>query len=198
MPSPYKTSSRLVKSSQTHSGDSDCDLVKRAAQGDHPAFETLVRRHRRRVFRTTLGVTRNNGDAKDAAQETFTRVHRSLKEFRCNTRFATWLTRIALDQSLMLLRKRRPNIVFLDDITAAEVKDWGSPQNPGDELKMNRVLSIVNNELGPGAHVILVLREPAKFSPRAIARILGLSVPAVKSRLRRVRVALSKKLINPT
>jgi DNA-directed RNA polymerase specialized sigma24 family protein len=87
MPSPNRTSSHLAKSSRTHAGDLDCDLVKRAARGHHPAFETLVRRHKHRIFRTTLGVTRNNADAKDAAQETFIKVHRSLKEFRRNTRF---------------------------------------------------------------------------------------------------------------
>jgi RNA polymerase sigma-70 factor (ECF subfamily) len=195
MPSPRKTP-LPAKPHRTCAGDLDCDLVKRAARGDHPAFETLVRRHKHRVFRTTLGVTRNSADAKEAAQETFIRVHRSLKEFRSHTRFATWLTRIALEQSLVLLRKHRPNIVSLDDITASEVKNWGSPLNPG-ELKMPRVLSVANNELGPGAHVIFVLREPEELSPQAIARILGLSVSAVKSRLRRVRLALSEKLIHP-
>ena len=197
MPTPSKTSSLLVKSRRTRTSDLDCDLVKRAARGDHPAFETLVRRHQHRVLSTTLQVTRNNLDAKDAAQETFIKVHRSLKEFRCNTRFATWLTHIAIDQSLMLVRKRRPNIVSLDDITATEVKDWGSLQTPCDELGMNRVFSVANNELGPGAHVIFMLRDPEKLSRSAIARTLGLSVPAVKSRLRRVRLALSEKLLNP-
>ncbi|HZV59538.1 MAG TPA: sigma factor [Candidatus Eremiobacteraceae bacterium] len=166
MPSPNRTSSHLAKSSRTHAGDLDCDLVKRAARGDHPAFETLVRRHKHRVFRTTLGVTRNNADAKDAARETFIKVHRPLEESRCNTRFATWLTHVAVEQSLMMLRKRRPAIVSLDDITATEVKDWGSPQNPCEELSMNRVLSVANNEL---AHAIFLLPEPETLSPKAVA-----------------------------
>jgi DNA-directed RNA polymerase specialized sigma24 family protein len=97
----------------------------------------------------------------------------------------------------MMLRKRRPNIVSLDDITATEVKDWGSPQNPCEELSMNRVLSVANNELGPGAHVIFLLPEPETLSPKAVARTLALSVRAVKSRPHRVRLALSEKLLHP-
>lgn len=197
MATPYKRTSGLLKSRRTRASDLDNNLVKRAAQGDHPAFETLVRRHKHRVFRTALQVIGNNAAAKNAARETFVKAHRSLKEFSGDTRFANWLTNIAVEQSLTLLRKRRPNIVSLDDITAAEVKDWGSPQNPCDELTKNCVLSVANSELGPGAHVIFVLREPGNLLPGAIARTLGLSVRAVKSRLRRVRLALSEKLLNP-
>lgn len=194
MPNPDKIPAHRAKSGVS-ALDLDLDLVKRASRGDSPAFETLVRRHHHRVFRATLGVTRNSADAKDATQETFLKVHQHLKKFRRNSLFTTWLTRIALNEGLMILRKRRPNIVSLDDVTAREVKYWGpSPEGLYAQTQMNRILSVVISELGPGPHVVFVLRHTEQLSIKEIAQTLGLSVPAVKSRLRRVRFDLSEKL----
>ncbi|GAC1671879.1 MAG: sigma-70 family RNA polymerase sigma factor [Candidatus Acidiferrum sp.] len=170
-------------------------MVQRASRGDKPAFETLVRRHQRRVFHTTLGVTHNTDDAKDAMQETFLKVYQHLKKFRGNARFTTWLTRIAVNEGLMMLRKRRPNIVSLEDVTPLEVKDGGaSPEQSFAQTQLNRILSLAASELGPGPHVVFVLRHTEELSIKEIAQMLGLSIPAVKSRLRRVRLDLTEKL----
>lgn len=197
MPSLPKVSMHTAKTTKASSCDLDLDLVKRAVQGDTPAFEKLIRRHKRRVFRTTLGVTRNNADAKDAMQETFIKVHRHLKKFRRHAHFTAWLKRVAVNEGLMLLRKRRPNIVSLDDVTAKEVKEWGP--TIGHLLapsQANRTLSLAISELGPGPHVVFVLRPTEQLSVKKIAQTLGLSLPAVRSRLRCVRLDLSEKLNN--
>lgn len=94
-------------------------------------------------------------------------------------------------------RKRRPNIVALDDVTVQEVKDWGTAtEHLLAESRVNRTYSLAISELGSGPHVVFVLRPTEQLSIKKIAQTLGLSVPAVKSRMRRVPLDLSEKLKN--
>jgi DNA-directed RNA polymerase specialized sigma24 family protein len=83
-------------------------------------------------------------------------------------------------------RKRGPNIVLLDDVTADEVKDWAEPHILADAAP-HRIISLPLNELGPGPHVVFLLRALHRPSIKKIAQKLGLSVSAVRSRLRRVK-----------
>ena len=107
-------------------------LVAAAKSGDISAFETLVGRYERKIFRLTQNITQNREDAEDAMQEAFLKAFQHLGEFQGNSRFYTWLVRIAVNQALMKLRKRRPNVVSLDeeidtgeDMMPREVEDWG-------------------------------------------------------------------------
>ncbi len=106
-------------------------LVAAAKNGDISAFETLVGRYERKIFRLTQNITQNREDAEDAMQEAFLKAFQHLAEFQGNSRFYTWLVRIAVNQALMKLRKRRPNVVSLDeeidtgeDMMPREVEDW--------------------------------------------------------------------------
>ena len=91
--------------------DDEGSLVAAAKAGDITAFETLVGRYERKIFRLAQNITQNKEDAEDVMQEAFLKSYQHLGEFQGNSRFYTWLVRIAVNQALMKLRKRRPNQV---------------------------------------------------------------------------------------
>src|ERR1700719_2106577 len=95
--------------------DDESALVAAAKAGEISAFETLVGRYERKIFRLTQNITQNREDAEDAMQEAFLKAFEHLQNFEGNSRFYTWLVRIAVNQALMKLRKRRPNVVSLDE-----------------------------------------------------------------------------------
>jgi RNA polymerase sigma-70 factor, ECF subfamily len=177
-------------------------LVAAAQAGQIEAFETLVERYERKIFRLTLNITQNREDAEDAMQEAFLKAFEHLSEFQGNSRFYTWLVRIAVNQALMKLRKRRPNQVSLDaevdtgeDTIPREVEDWGpSPEDRYEQSELSGILSQVIGELEPPFRIVFQLRDIEELSTEETAEALGLSVPAVKSRLLRARLKLRQKL----
>ncbi|HXW60983.1 MAG TPA: sigma-70 family RNA polymerase sigma factor [Candidatus Acidoferrales bacterium] len=177
-------------------------LVARAKAGDISAFETLVNRYERKIFRLTQNITQNREDAEDAMQEAFLKAFEHLGEFEGNSRFYTWLVRIAVNQALMKLRRRRPNVVSLDDeidtgedMMPRDVEDWGpSPVERYEQTELSGILSKVISELDPPFRIVFQLRDIEQLSTEETAEALGLSVPAVKSRLLRARLKLRQKL----
>jgi RNA polymerase sigma-70 factor, ECF subfamily len=177
-------------------------LVAAAKAGDVSAFETLVGRYERKIFRLTQNITQNREDAEDSMQEAFLKAFEHLQEFQGNSRFYTWLVRIAVNQALMKLRKRRPNQVSLDeDIQSGEetiprdVEDWGpSPEDRYEQRELGGILQGVIAELDPSFRIVFQLRDIEELSTEETAEVLGLSVPAVKSRLLRARLKLRQKL----
>jgi RNA polymerase sigma-70 factor (ECF subfamily) len=192
---PHPLPSQVVK-------DDEPLLVAAAKSGDIPAFETLVSRYEHKIFRLTQNITQNREDAEDAMQEAFLKAYEHLGEFQGNSRFYTWLVRIAVNQALMKLRKRRPNQVSLDeevdtgeDMVTREVEDWGpSPEERYEQTELSQILSTVVGELDPGFRIVFQLRDIEELSTEETAEALGLSVPAVKSRLLRARLKLRQKL----
>ena len=182
--------------------DDEGALVAAAKAGDVSAFETLVGRYERKIFRLTQNITQNREDAEDAMQEAFLKAYEHLDNFEGNSRFYTWLVRIAVNQALMKLRKRRPNQVSLDedietgeDSMPREVEDWGpSPEQRYEQTELSEILSQVIGELDPSFRVVFQLRDIEELSTEDTAEALGLSVPAVKSRLLRARLKLRQKL----
>ena len=182
--------------------DDEGVLVAAAKAGDVSAFETLVGRYERKIFRLTQNITQNREDAEDAMQEAFLKAYEHLGNFEGNSRFYTWLVRIAVNQALMKLRKRRPNQISLDeeietgeDSMPREVEDWGpSPEQRYQQTEMSGILSQVIGELDPPFRVVFQLRDIEELSTEDTAEALGLSVPAVKSRLLRARLKLRQKL----
>src|ERR1700688_3334400 len=182
--------------------DDEGSLVAAAKGGDITAFETLVGRYERKIFRLAQNITQNKEDAEDVMQEAFLKSYQHLDEFQGNSRFYTWLVRIAVNQALMKLRKRRPNVVSLDeeldtgeDMMPREGEDWGpSPEQRYEQTELSGILSGVIGELDPQFRVVFQLRDIEELSTEETAEALGLSVPAVKSRLLRVRLKLRQKL----
>jgi RNA polymerase sigma-70 factor, ECF subfamily len=182
--------------------DDEPVLVAAAKSGDIVAFETLVGRYERKIFRLAQNITQNREDAEDVMQESFLKSYQHLGEFQGNSRFYTWLVRIAVNQALMKLRKRRPNQVSLDeeidtgeDTMPREVEDWGpSPEDRYEQSELGQILSSTIAELDPPFRIVFQLRDIEELSTEETAETLGLSIPAVKSRLLRARLKLRQKL----
>lgn len=177
-------------------------LVAAAKAGDVAAFEELVNRYERKIFRLTMNITGNREDAEDAMQDAFLKSYSHLKTFQGDSRFYTWLVRIAANEALMRLRKRRPNQVSLDepvagdeDLMPREIQDWGpGPEQRFAQTEMREILSSVIEQIEPEYRMVFVLRDIEELSTEHTASALGLSVPAVKSRLLRARLKLRQKL----
>jgi RNA polymerase sigma-70 factor (ECF subfamily) len=182
--------------------DDELQLVTAARAGDISAFESLVNRYERKIFRLGMNITGNREDAEDVMQEAFLKAYQHLPEFEGNSRFYTWLVRIAVNQALMKLRKRRPNQVSLDeeietgdDSFFRDVEDWGpSPAERFEQTQLHDILNSAISELDPSFRIVFQLRDIEEMSTEETADVLHLSVPAVKSRLLRARLKLRQKL----
>jgi RNA polymerase sigma-70 factor (ECF subfamily) len=178
--------------------DNEAQLVAAAKSGDLTAFDQLVSRYERKIFRLTMHITQNREDAEDAMQEAFLKSYEHLPNFQGDSRFYTWLVRIAVNQSLMKLRKRRPNQVSLDepmetedDLVAHQIQDWGpSPEQRFAQTELHEILSKAIAQLGPDFRTVFTLRDVEGISTEETAQLLGISVPAVKTRLLRARLKL--------
>ncbi len=194
-PNPHRLPSTIAR-------DDEHLLVAAAKSGDIGAFEELVSRYERKIFRLTMNITGNREDAEDAMQDAFLKSYSHLKTFQGDSRFYTWLVRIAANEALMRLRKRRPNQISLDepvageeDLMPREVKDWGpSPEQRFAQNEMRGILSGVIEDLDPDYRAVFVLRDIEDLSTEETAAAMGISVPAVKSRLLRARLKLREKL----
>jgi RNA polymerase sigma-70 factor (ECF subfamily) len=177
-------------------------LVAAAKSGDSGAFEELVNRYERKIFRLTMNITRNHEDAEDAMQDAFMKAYSHLADFQEDSRFYTWLVRIAANEALMRLRKRRPNQVSLDEplegdeeLIPRQVEDWGpSPEQRYAQNELNDILNHVIDELEPDYRTVFVLRDVEELDTEETAAVMGISVAAVKSRLLRARLKLRQKL----
>jgi RNA polymerase sigma-70 factor (ECF subfamily) len=181
--------------------DGDLRLVGRAQAGDTDAFEQLVRRHECRVYRTTLALTGNPEDAEEALQDAFLNAYVHLKEFRGDSRFTTWLTRVAINAALHKLRHRRDTL-SLDDPDIGEsllapkhFESWHA--NPEQLYAKEEIRGIVQGAIAsvpPAYRVVLVLRDVAGMDTVEAAEVLGLTIAAVKSRLLRARLMVRETL----
>ena len=178
-------------------------LVERARAGDAQAFTTLVNRYERKIFRLAKHITQNDEDAEDVLQESFLKAYSNLDTFQGQSKFYTWLVRIAVNQSLMKLRKRKSDrTVSLDephetdeDTVTREIAVWDEdPEKKYSQEELREILSKAVDGLKPGFRTVFVLRDIEELSTEETAEALGISVPAVKSRLLRARLQLREKL----
>ena len=178
-------------------------LVQAAKRGDDSAFEELVRRYDRNVFRIAQHITQNREDAEDVVQEAFLKAYGNLAQFQEQSKFYTWLVRIAVNEALMKLRRRRPErTVSLDeevkteeDSLPREVADWSpNPEQQYSQAELREILSRTIQGLPPGFRTVFVLRDVEGLSTEETAEALDLSIPAVKSRLLRARLQLRERL----
>src|SRR5215471_2935748 len=178
-------------------------LVQAAKQGDVGAFEQLVKRYDRNIFRIAQHITQNREDAEDVVQDAFLKAYENLDQFQGNSKFYTWLVRIAVNEALMRLRKRRNDrTVSLDEDVETEdgsipreVADWApNPEQLYGQSELSDILRRTIQGLSPGFRTVFVLRDVEGMSTEETAEMLGLSVPAVKSRLLRARLQLRERL----
>ena len=182
----------------------DLDLVHASKNGDVAAFEQLVKRYDRKLFRIAQHVTHNREDAEDAVQDAFLKAFQHLGEFREDSKFSTWLIRITLNQSLMKVRKQRRAIreVSLEedfqageDMLPMEVIDWApDPEQLYRTAELRDILIKALRELRPILRAVFVLRDIEGLSTAQTAEVLNLSQVAVKARLWRGRLQLRERL----
>ncbi|MGC9199305.1 MAG: RNA polymerase sigma factor [Acidobacteriaceae bacterium] len=178
-------------------------LVKQAQAGDSTAFEQLVEKYERQVFRTALHITQNREDAEDITQDVFFKAFQKLNQFQGNSKFSTWLVRIAVNESLMRLRKRKTSkTVSMDqDVETEEgsiprdFAEWRpNPEQNYSQAQLAEILRKTIAGLPPGFRTVFTLRDIENLSTEETAAALRLSVPAVKSRLLRARLQLRERL----
>jgi RNA polymerase sigma-70 factor (ECF subfamily) len=178
-------------------------LVQRARAGDERAFTELVNRYERKIFRLAKNITQNEEDAEDILQETFLKAYEHLGEFQGNSKFYTWIVRIAVNESLMKLRKRKSDrTVSLDEsidtgeeMIVREIAVWdGTPEQRYSQDELRDILEKAIDSLRPAFRTVFVLRDVEELSTEETAAMLDLSIPAVKSRLLRARLQLRERL----
>ena len=178
-------------------------LVIAAKNGDEQAFETLFKRHRQKILRIVLRYVHVREDAEDIVQLSFQKAFVYLHKFEGKSSFSTWLTRIAINEALMLVRRGRAlREIPVDDshdqggaASAMEIPD-ASPDPETSYLRRERVqiLSETLGNLRPGMRKAIELRELAELSTEETARRMGVSVAAVKGRLFHARKKLRERL----
>ena len=181
----------------------DILLLERIKKGDSEAFETLVEKYETKVFHLAMRFTRNEEDAEEVLQDVFTTLHRKLDLFQGKSAFSSWLYRIVVNAAFMKLRKRRQTpTVHLEDLaplTKQQVLDGDHNfENQIDKHAQNQELQDVMrsaiDRLPDQYRAVFILRDVNGFSNQEASEVLGLSVPAIKSRLHRSRLMLRKKL----
>lgn len=186
---------------------SDTVLVDFARQGDEAAMRTIVQRHNRRLYRTARAILRDDSEAEDVVQEAYLRAFAGLDGFRGEASLSTWLTRIALNEALGRLRRRRPTS-GLDAIDAAAGRNGAdlimfptaqSAANPETELARGQIRHLLEqaiDELPEPFRIVFILREIEEMSTEQTGLHLSLKPETVKTRLHRarrlIRAALNK------
>src|SRR5580692_8401513 len=177
-------------------------LVVAAKNGDEQAFETLFKRYQRKTFAVVLRYTRVVEDAEDIVQQSFYKAFVHLCQFQGDSSFSTWLTRIAINEALMFLRR----IGAVREVSIDDIRDAGSadslripdsnadPETRCSQREEVRILSKAVRNLRPGLRTTIVLSELRELSTSETARRMGLSVGAVKARIFRGKRELRREL----
>ncbi len=192
-----------IQTNVTGDTGEDLALVQAAREGDIGAFEQLLKRYDRNVFRIANHITQNREDAEDVVQDAFLKAYQKLDQFQGNSKFYTWLVRIAVNEALMKLRKRKASkTVSIDEdvetddgFVPREVTDWSpNPEQLYKQAELSDILEKTIQGLPSGFRTVFVLRDVEGLSTEETADALGLSIPAVKSRLLRARLQLRERL----
>ena len=184
----------------------DRRLLEQAQAGDMSAFEALVERHRDKVYGLALRMTRSDADAAEITQDTFLSAYQHLAEFRGEAAFGSWLHRIAANNALMRLRHRHVVQAAEEEMKSPEFNERGSfAEYPAtdwsrradekvldDELR--RAIMQATDHLPEGYREVFLLKDVEGLSYEEISEVTGDSVPAIKSRLHRARLALREAI----
>jgi len=180
----------------------EAQLVAAAKSGQHGAFGELYARHSHKILRTALRITKNREDAEDAVQESFMSALLHLESFDGRSSFCTWLTRIAINSALMTLRKHR-NCPEISRDEQADAREDFAPYDPVDpqtdpeqqfaQRQREHIVKRAVRDLRPALRHVIEIRRLQEHSTKETARILRISLPAVKSRLFHARAALRQK-----
>ena len=196
------TVSRRISDTDT---DSDVDLAARAANGDEPAFEAIMRRHNRLLFRTARSILKNDAETEDALQEAYLRAWRALAGFRADAKLSTWLVRIVINESLgrLRLRRRGAQVIPLDaalDVAGHEPEALmeDDPDQRPDRVAMRaevrRLMEARIDTLPDAFRTVFMLRAVEELSVEEIAVALEIPEATVRTRFFRARGLLREGL----
>jgi RNA polymerase sigma-70 factor (ECF subfamily) len=184
-------------------GFDESALVAQAKAGDQNAFAELVNRYERKIYRLAKNITRNDEDAEDVLQDAFLKAYTHLDNFKGDSKFYTWIVRIAVNEALMRLRKRKTDrsvpldepVELGEETVQREIAVWeDNPEQQYSQEEWRKILDEAVDSLKPDFRTVFVLRDIEELSTEETAETLGISVPAVKSRLLRARLALRERL----
>jgi len=192
----------------------DEELIARARQKDFTAFEALLERYEDKVFRLAYRFVRNESDAKEILQDTFLSVWRKLDTFKGDSQFSSWVYRVAANTALMRLRsqRRHPQIStedlpagFLDNYRPSGTEGLAHLPSPGENWakrpdeqlqsdELRRHIQDAVDALPDLYRTVFLVRDVEGLSTEETAEVLGISVPTVKTRLHRARIALREAI----
>jgi RNA polymerase sigma-70 factor (ECF subfamily) len=183
----------------------DEDLLDRLRKGTPGAVEDLLRQYQGKIFNLAMSILKNESDAEEAAQDVFMTVIRKVDTFKGNSAFYSWMYRICVNTCLMRLRgKRRNDTVAIEDFMpvfteegmhASPMDDWSKEvERKALNEELGKMIRKFTEELSEKYRVVFVLSDIEGLSNEETAKILGMTVPAVKSRLHRARLYLREQL----
>lgn len=171
--------------------------------GDRAEFARLVETYSRQVYRLGLKILNDPQDAEDVLQETFLKAYKALPSFEGRSSLSTWLYRIAVNEALMMVRKRKPEVLSIDqdqeseegDLEPVQIVDWCClPERELLNSESRSFLDAAIQRLSENLRVVFILRDIEGLSIKETADALNLTETAVKTRLLRARLALREQL----
>jgi RNA polymerase sigma-70 factor (ECF subfamily) len=180
----------------------DEQVVGQVLGGHTALFEILMRRYNERVYRVARAIVRNEGEAEDVMQQAYVNAYANLRQFAGKARFSTWLTRIAINESLSRVRRRDQYEPFDDDLSNVEPfmaePSSHDPERQAFTGELRTLLEWAIDGLPDGAREVFVLREVEGLSTAEVAESLGVSEDVVKTRLSRAKTTLRRTIMERT
>ena len=181
----------------------DAELVRRALARDEAAVRAIIKANNRRLYRLARGILRNDSEAEDAVQETYVRAFTQLDDFRGDSSLATWLTRIAMNEALGRLRRRRPGVEWTSlppgalEAQIIQFPHSAASEDPEKSMAQRQIQHVVEHaidELPDAFRIVFITRVIEGMNVEETADILGLKPETVKTRLHRARTMLRDKI----
>src|SRR6476469_2014641 len=179
-------------------GNEDAELVRRALGREEAAVRTIMQSNNRRLYRRARGVLRNDSEAEDVVQDTYVRAFTHLEQFRGDSSLSTWLSRIAMNESLGRLRRQRPGVEWSElekstpqaQIIPFPLVSSDDPEKSMAQREIQQVVEHAIDELPEPFRLVFITRVIEGMNVEETAEILGLKPETVKTRLHRARAML--------
>jgi RNA polymerase sigma-70 factor (ECF subfamily) len=181
----------------------DADLVARARGREEAAIRALMQANNRRLFRLARGILRNDAEAEDVVQETWVRAFTHLDGFRGESSFATWLSRIAINEALGRLRRARPNVEWTTlppgtlEAQVIQFPNSAASEDPEKTMAQREIRNVVEHaidELPEAFRIVFITRVIEGMNVEETAELLDLKPETVKTRLHRARAMLKENV----
>jgi RNA polymerase sigma-70 factor (ECF subfamily) len=180
----------------------DAEVIAQVLQGHTAMLELLMRRYNERIYRTARAIVRDEQEAEDVMQQAYVNAFTHLRQFKGSALFSTWLTRIAVNESLARVRRRARDEAYADELSSVEPfmsrERTGNPERQAFTGELRDLLEQAIDTLSDGMREVFVLREVEGLSTAEVSECLGVSEAVVKTRLSRGRAALRRVMLERT